>query len=117
VKLTIGLKLTPNAAQAQTLEKTLRLANAAANECSRIAWDAQVLAGVEVITIDARNTSRECSMCGHIEKLNRRSQKRFQCRQCDYKSNADLNAARVIASRGAFNRPNAGASATRNLLL
>jgi len=75
------------------------------------------LAGVEVITIDPRNTSRECSLCGHIEKLNRRSQKSFQCRQCDHQSNADVNAARVIASRGAFNRPNAGASATRNLHL
>jgi putative transposase len=75
------------------------------------------LAGVKVITIDARNTSRECSLCGHIEKLNRRSQKSFQCRHCDHKSNADVNAARVIASRGAFNRPNAGASATRNLHL
>jgi IS605 OrfB family transposase len=35
------------------------------------------LVGVVVITVDPRNTSRQCSQCGHIDKLNRRSQKVF----------------------------------------
>ena len=68
------------------------------------------LAGVPVIVIDPRNTSRECSECGHIAKSNRRSQSRFQCRDCGHRQNADVNAARVIASRAAFNQPNAGES-------
>lgn len=59
------------------------------------------LAGIPVITIDPRNTSRECSECGHIEKANRKSQAEFVCRNCGYVENADFNAAKVIASRAA----------------
>jgi putative transposase len=60
------------------------------------------LAGVPVITVNPRNTSRECSSCGHVCKSNRRSQKVFQCQQCGHSSNADVNAARVIRSRAAL---------------
>lgn len=75
------------------------------------------LAGVPVVTVDARNSSRECSECGHISKLNRRSQSKFQCRVCGHTRNADINAARVIASRAIVNKPNAGTSVTRKLHL
>ncbi|MGA9668412.1 MAG: transposase [Terracidiphilus sp.] len=64
-----------------------------------------VLAGVILVEVDPRNSSRECSQCGHIEKANRPSQSRFQCRSCDYTANADFNAARVLASRAKVNRP------------
>jgi putative transposase len=64
------------------------------------------LAGVPVIFVDPRNTSRECSACGHIDKANRPSQSKFSCLACGFTANADLNAARVIAGRGAVNRPN-----------
>src|SRR5215510_5756718 len=36
-------------------------------------------AGVPLVLIDPRNTSRECSRCGHVEKKNRRSQVEFLC--------------------------------------
>lgn len=71
------------------------------------------LAGVVLSVVDPRNTSRECSQCSHTCKSNRRSQKLFQCRQCGFRINADINAARNIASRATVNWPNAGASATR----
>jgi IS605 OrfB family transposase len=63
------------------------------------------LAGVLLATVDPRNTSRECSRCGHAEKANRQTQARFQCRECGYTALADLNAALVIRSRAVVNRP------------
>lgn len=59
-----------------------------------------ILAGVPVIYIDPRNTSRECISCGHIDKTNRKSQGIFSCVKCGHTANADLNAAMVIANRG-----------------
>jgi putative transposase len=41
VKLTIGLKLKPTAKQVAALRQTLELANQAANDVSRIAWETQ----------------------------------------------------------------------------
>ncbi len=57
------------------------------------------LAGVPVVSVDARNTSRTCSRCGHCEKANRKRQAEFFCLHCHLSINADLNAARNIASR------------------
>jgi putative transposase len=63
------------------------------------------LAGVALSAVDARNTSRACSACGHCEKKNRPSQSEFRCRSCGHAEHADLNAARNIAGRGAVIRP------------
>ena len=57
-------------------------------------------AGVPLVLIDPRNTSRECSRCGHVEKKNRRSQVEFLCLRCGFACHADTNAANVIAARG-----------------
>ncbi len=57
------------------------------------------LAGVPVVAVDARNTSRTCSRCGHCDKANRKSQAEFFCLHCHLSINADLNAARNIAFR------------------
>jgi len=57
------------------------------------------LAGVPVIAVDPRNTSRTCPECGHCEKSNRKSQSEFECRACGFCSHADLVAARNIGSR------------------
>jgi len=62
-------------------------------------------AGVPVVLVDARNTSRTCSICGHCEKGNRHSQASFLCRSCGFAANADDNAAVNIAHRAAVNRP------------
>lgn len=66
-----------------------------------------LLAGVPVVYIDPRNTSRECIACGHIDKANRKSQSVFSCKKCGHTANADQNAAMVIANRGraALNQP------------
>ena len=56
-------------------------------------------AGIRVESVDARNTSRTCSRCGHCEKGNRQSQSQFRCRACGYSHNADINASFNIASR------------------
>jgi putative transposase len=58
-------------------------------------------AGVTVVFVNPRNTSRECSFCGHVAKENRTSQARFRCISCGHEANADFNAARVISGRAA----------------
>ena len=64
-----------------------------------------VLAGVSVLFVDPRNTSRTCHRCGFVDKRNRRSQAEFSCLRCGHTLHADLNAARNLATRGAVNRP------------
>ena len=51
------------------------------------------LAGVFVVAVDPRNTSRACSACGHCEKANRKNQAQFSCVSCGFSANADFNAA------------------------
>ncbi len=58
------------------------------------------LAGVLVVPVDPRNTSRTCSACGHCEKANRKSQAEFCCKQCGFSLNADWNAALNLRQRG-----------------
>ncbi len=68
-------------------------------------------AGVPVILVDPRNTSRTCSTCGHCEKANRHSQASFRCCRCGFARNADHNAAINIAYRAVVNPPMVCASA------
>jgi IS605 OrfB family transposase len=65
------------------------------------------LAGIPVVYVDPRNTSRTCSHCGYISKSNRKTQSDFICTQCNFSLNADYNAALNIATkaRAAVNRP------------
>ncbi|MFF3897624.1 RNA-guided endonuclease InsQ/TnpB family protein [Streptomyces sp. NPDC001812] len=69
-------------------------------------------AGVPVVHVDPRNTSRQCSECWHTHRSNRVSQARFVCRSCGAVLHADHNGSRNIAhradavwQRGAVNRP------------
>lgn len=62
-------------------------------------------AGVPVVFVDPRNTSRECRECGHIDKANRPSQSVFLCVGCGHEAPADLNAARNIRARAVVMRP------------
>ena len=59
------------------------------------------LAGIPVVLVDPRNTSRQCSACGYIDKANRRSQSEFLCLSCGHQENADINAAKNIKTRAA----------------
>jgi len=58
-------------------------------------------AGKLCIEVPAHHSSQECSACGHTHADNRLDQSRFVCQRCGHAENADLNAARVIARRGA----------------
>jgi putative transposase len=53
--------------------------------------------GVEVVYIDPRYTSQTCSRCLHLGV--RPNQSSFQCRDCGYQINADLNGAKSVAAR------------------
>jgi IS605 OrfB family transposase len=57
-------------------------------------------AWVEVVSVPARDTSRECSKCGAVGE-NSRSGAHFRCAVCGYRLAADLNAARTISGRHA----------------
>jgi len=67
------------------------------------------LAGVLVMLVDPRNTSRTCPKCGHCEKGNRKSQSEFACKHCGYSANADFVAAVNIRSKGLVKGPMVGA--------
>lgn len=56
-------------------------------------------AGIPLVSVDPRNTSRTCSRCGHCEKANRKSQAKFHCLSCGFDANADANAAVNIGVR------------------
>ncbi|WP_232502512.1 transposase [Leptospirillum ferrooxidans] len=63
-----------------------------------------VLEGVSVVLVDPRNTSRICSVCGHCEQNNRKSQDQFSCLTCNHTEHADINAARNTRFKAAINR-------------
>lgn len=52
-----------------------------------------------LVKVDAKNTSIECSQCGFIAEENRRSQSLFECASCGHTANADVDAAKVIEAR------------------
>jgi IS605 OrfB family transposase len=56
-------------------------------------------AGVPLLAIDPRNTSRGCSACGYAAKGNRKTQREFVCLDCGFALHADLNAALNLRSR------------------
>lgn len=70
----------------------------------KIAYKAE-MAGVPLVYVDPRNTSRACSDCGHIHKSNRKTQDKFLCMVCEFSAHADVNAAINIGCRGSVNAP------------
>ena len=63
------------------------------------------LAGVKVVAVDPRNTSRTCTECGCIDKRNRKSQSEFVCVHCGFSGHADHLAAVNIGRRAVINQP------------
>ena len=55
--------------------------------------------GITVMHVDARYTSQGCSQCGYVSRSNRKSQSDFECTQCGFRLNADLNASRNICNK------------------
>jgi putative transposase len=64
-----------------------------------IAYKAQ-RAGVPVVFVDPRNTSRTCPACGHSDKANRPNQASFRCTLCGCAGHADVIAAENIRVLG-----------------
>jgi len=64
-----------------------------------------MLAGIPLVIIDPKNTSRQCSACGHIDEKNRPTRADFRCVCCGHSENADLNAAKNIRNRAAIIQP------------
>ncbi|NDJ85293.1 MAG: transposase [Chloroflexi bacterium] len=58
-----------------------------------------------MVYVDPRNSSRQCSCCGHIDKSNRKSHVKFLCTACEFSAHADVNAAVNIGHRGSVNAP------------
>lgn len=54
--------------------------------------------GVTIEKISPKYTSQRCSCCGHIADVSRKTQAAFECVACGFKTNADYNAARNIAT-------------------
>lgn len=63
------------------------------------------LQGVPVSLVDARNTSRTCTVCGCWEKRNRPDQATFRCVSCGHTAPADVNAALNIRDRAGVMLP------------
>lgn len=64
------------------------------------------LMGVKVVTVDPRNTSRQCPCCGHVDKANRKTQAEFLCVSCGFSGLADHIAAINIGRRALLGAPN-----------
>lgn len=56
--------------------------------------------GSEFIKVDPKYTSQTCSECGCIDSRSRKSQSEFECVECKFKGNADVNASIEILKRG-----------------
>ncbi|PYB67905.1 transposase [Thermoplasma sp. Kam2015] len=62
-------------------------------------------AGIPVIVIDPKNTSRECPVCHTIDKRNRPERSRFRCISCGFEGEADFVASLNIRNRAAVSQP------------
>ena len=60
----------------------------------------QLWRGGQVLAIPPAYTSQRCACCGHTAKENRQSQSKFECLECGYTENADINGARNILAAG-----------------
>jgi len=55
-------------------------------------------AGMQVVKVDPRGTSKTCSQCGEIQDMPL-SKREYDCRNCGYREDRDINAARNILIR------------------
>ncbi|WP_038251945.1 RNA-guided endonuclease InsQ/TnpB family protein [Xenorhabdus nematophila] len=60
----------------------------------------QLWRGGQVLAVPPAYTSQRCACCGHTAKENRQSQSQFDCIECGYTTNADINGARNILAAG-----------------
>ena len=75
-------------------------ASAWANLVRRTGQKADASPACQVVLVDPKGTSRECSACGHTAAESRPSQAVFCCVACGHTDHADVNAAKNIRARG-----------------
>ncbi len=57
-------------------------------------------AGVRVVVVDPRNTSKTCSECKHVKKVLALEERVFHCEACGFQMDRDLNASHNILRLG-----------------
>jgi IS605 OrfB family transposase len=62
-------------------------------------------AGIPVIPVNPRNSSRECPNCHAISRKNRPERSRFRCISCGFEGEADFIASLNIRNRAAVSQP------------
>jgi len=61
----------------------------------KAAWNNGML-----VKVNPAYTSQTCSECGYVDKKNRKTQKSFECQNCGFERDADINAAINILRAG-----------------
>jgi putative transposase len=56
--------------------------------------------GGSVVEVLAAYSSQTCAECGVVDAASRRTQHEFECVACGHRANADVNAAKVLYTRG-----------------
>lgn len=69
--------------------------------------------GGQIVEVDAAYTSQTCSLCSAVSSKSRKSQSEFVCVVCGHQDHADVNAAKVILSRGTHGGAVCGGSGSR----
>ena len=59
--------------------------------------------GIRVHLTLSHYTSQQCPVCGHIDRANRPTQEKFECKNCGHADNADHNASVNIKNRFTVN--------------
>lgn len=72
----------------------------------KLAW-----AGGRLVEVRAAYSSQTCAICGVVAAGSRRSQDAFECVACGHCAHADVNAAKVLLSRGIHGAAACGGSA------
>lgn len=85
----------PNRARAKARLNAAML-NVGAGELRRRIEYKALWAEKQVMPVNPAYTSQTCSVCGHAEADNRKTQDKFICQACGHTDNADVNAARNI---------------------
>ena len=74
-------------------------------------------AGVEIIEVDPKNTSKTCSKCGNIKEILKLSDRLYDCEACGFAKDRDINAAINIKNFGLGTSPAMAKSHFRSLRL
>ncbi len=86
----------------QNMVKNHRLAgsiqNASWNRFIQLLLYKAESAGLGIVKVDARNTSKECSNCGNIQEMTL-SERTYICNRCGMQKNRDINASINILKR------------------